>query len=105
MVILSPIDDNFGVRMTHMQTRMARAALDWTVRDLAAKAQVSPNSVTRLERGEDVAMPTQAMIQRAFEEAGIEFLMNGGVRHHPDVTQAVITADPSMPSGVRRMYP
>jgi transcriptional regulator with XRE-family HTH domain len=52
---------------------MARAALELGVRDLAAAAKVSTNTITRLERGEPLQERTVAAIRAAFEAAGIEF--------------------------------
>jgi transcriptional regulator with XRE-family HTH domain len=56
---------------------MARAALNLGVRDLAEAAQVSTNTVTRLEAGEPLKPRTVKAIQRALEAAGVEFT-NGG---------------------------
>ena len=61
-----------------VQWRMARTALDWGVRDLAAEANVSPNTVARLERGEDAREETIQRIRRALERAGIEFIEENG---------------------------
>ena len=65
---------------------MARAALQWGVRDLAKKAGISANAVARFENGHHTPNPaTLKVIRLAFEEAGIEFT-NGeapGVRLHP----------------------
>ena len=61
---------------------MARAATGLGVRELAQAAKVSPNTITRLERGETLHQRTLAAIQRALEAAGVEFI-NGnqpGVR-------------------------
>ena len=53
---------------------MARAALDWGVRDLARHAGVSQTTVVRFEQGVTRAnAATVAVIQKAFEDAGIEF--------------------------------
>ena len=42
----------------------------------------------------------------ALEEAGIELMSEtNSVTLHPSVTEAAICADPSMPLGVRRIYP
>lgn len=62
---------------------MARAAVGWSVLDLAGRARVATTTINRfeLDRGEPNES-TVAVIQRAFEDAGIEFL-NGdapGVR-------------------------
>ena len=59
--------------MTPIQLRMARAAVGWGVRELAAKAGVTANTVTRIENGADAKQSTMEMLQRALEAAGIEF--------------------------------
>jgi transcriptional regulator with XRE-family HTH domain len=59
--------------MTPIQLRMARAAVGWGVRELAAKAGVTANTVTRIENGADAKQSTIEMLQRALEAAGIEF--------------------------------
>lgn len=61
------------------QSRMARAALQWSIADLAEHAQVSTNTVIRLERGEALMKRTAADIRRALEAGGVEFIdENGG---------------------------
>lgn len=52
---------------------MARAALDIGVRDVARLADVSPNTIARLERGETLRASTVDAIRRALESAGVEF--------------------------------
>lgn len=65
--------------MNAAQCKMARAALGFGVRDLAQKAEVSPNTVARLERGEELRPGTVAAIRAALEAAGVVFLdPNGG---------------------------
>ncbi len=62
-----------------VQVRMARVALGWGVRDLAAHAGVTANTVSRFENGADALGNTIRKIQRALEDAGIEFIdENGG---------------------------
>jgi transcriptional regulator with XRE-family HTH domain len=61
------------VAITSEQSRMARAALRLGVRDLATLANVSPNTVARLERGETMQPRTLEDIQRVLEAAGVEF--------------------------------
>jgi transcriptional regulator with XRE-family HTH domain len=61
-----------------VQCRMARTALDWGVRDLAAKAEVSPDTVARLERGEELREATQEAIRTALERGGVEFIEENG---------------------------
>jgi transcriptional regulator with XRE-family HTH domain len=55
------------------QARMARAALKLSVRDVAGRAKISPNTVTRLEAGLTVNNSTMEAVRRAFEAAGVEF--------------------------------
>ena len=58
---------------------MARAALGLGVRDLAKLAKVSPNTITRFERGESLHERTIDTIKSALEKAGVKFIpANGG---------------------------
>jgi len=59
--------------VTSAQIRMARAAVQWTVRDLAERSGVHRNTVTRIEAGNPANGPTMAALERALEAAGIEF--------------------------------
>ena len=63
--------------MNSIQCRMARAALGLGVRELAAAAKVSPDTVARLERGEDLRERTIVDIRQALEAAGVVFLADG----------------------------
>ena len=56
------------------QCRMARAALQLGVRDLATLAKVSTNTVTRLESGEELKPRTLEAIRAALEGAGVMFV-------------------------------
>ncbi|BCH10442.1 hypothetical protein MesoLj131c_47000 [Mesorhizobium sp. 131-3-5] len=58
--------------------RMARAALGWGVRDLAEKAGVTANTVTRIENGSDAKQSTVAALRAALESAGVEFIPENG---------------------------
>lgn len=65
--------------MLPSQCRMARAALDLGVRELAAMAKVSTNTITRFERGEALKDRTIDDIRAALESAGVAFIdANGG---------------------------
>ena len=64
--------------MTAEQSRMARAALNLGVRELATAAEVSTNTITRLERGESVYPRTVNSIRAALEAAGVEFIPENG---------------------------
>lgn len=56
------------------QLRMARAALGWSLRELAEKAQVHKNTALRMETGQSAPTASFRIIQRVLEDAGIEFL-------------------------------
>jgi transcriptional regulator with XRE-family HTH domain len=64
--------------MLAVQSKMARAALGWGVRDLAAAAEVSPDTIARLERGDSLYPRTLAAIRAALESAGVEFIPENG---------------------------
>src|SRR5271165_2222262 len=59
--------------MKPIQLKMARAAAGWGVRELAEKAGVTANTVTRIENGADAKQSTMDRLQRALEAAGVEF--------------------------------
>jgi transcriptional regulator with XRE-family HTH domain len=56
-----------------IQCRMARAAVGLGIRDLAAAAKVSMDTVARFERGGELKERTIEALQRALEAAGVEF--------------------------------
>lgn len=57
------------------QIRAARALLGWSQQELADRAIVSLNAVTRLEQGiTDPRVSTITAIEKALTKAGIEFL-------------------------------
>ena len=62
-----------------VQCKMARAALGLGVRELAATAKVSIDTVDRFERGDELKERTIEALQHALEAAGVEFIdENGG---------------------------
>jgi transcriptional regulator with XRE-family HTH domain len=73
----------FGM-LTPEQCRMARAALRWTVQDVAKLAGVSPTTVNQYEMGHTAPnASTLRVLRMTFEEAGIVFIDDGegsGVR-------------------------
>ena len=83
-----------------VQCRMARAALGLGVRELAAMAKVSIDTVVRFERGDELKERTIDALQRALETAGVEFT-NGD---HPGVrlTSAATTRSAEGASGSTR---
>jgi transcriptional regulator with XRE-family HTH domain len=64
--------------LTPDQLRAARALVDWTREDLAAKSGVSRNTVKGFERdGTDPKLSTLHKWRRALEAAGVEFIDDG----------------------------
>jgi transcriptional regulator with XRE-family HTH domain len=59
--------------MTPAQSRMARAALQLGIRDVAKLAGVAASTISRLEAGETLQPRTIAAIRHALEKAGVEF--------------------------------
>jgi transcriptional regulator with XRE-family HTH domain len=64
--------------ITREQLRMARAAVNWSVRDLAKKAGVAANTVSRYENGSDAYGETLAKFKRVLERAGVIFFDGNG---------------------------
>ena len=65
-------------RVRGAQLRMARAALRMSVRELAAAAEVAPNTVVRIEADQPANASSLGAIQRVLEAAGILFLPDDG---------------------------
>ena len=63
--------------MTPVQCKMARAAVGWTVRNLATKAKVAPNTVTRFEGAAGTQERTVDAMRGALESAGVQFIEDG----------------------------
>lgn len=57
---------------------MARSGLSLGVRELAEAAQVSTNTITRFEKGEELRPRTVEAIRSALEAAGVEFIAENG---------------------------
>lgn len=65
--------------MDSMQLRMARVALGISVRQAAALADVSHETITRIEADRDgVKSKTVAKVRAALEAAGVEFIAENG---------------------------
>ena len=56
--------------ITSKQCKMARAALNWSIRDLADKANVDKATVSRFENGKDSYASTAAKLRAALESSG-----------------------------------
>ncbi|MDW9537835.1 helix-turn-helix transcriptional regulator [Sinorhizobium meliloti] len=64
--------------MNGIQCKLARVALGWGVLELAKAANVSTQTITRLERGDQLRSSTLKRVQRVLEDAGIEFIPENG---------------------------
>lgn len=64
--------------VTSAQLRAARGLLNWTVRDLAEKASVHRNTVTRIENDATGAGHAIEALRAALEAAGVEFIPENG---------------------------
>lgn len=65
--------------MKPAQVRMARAALRWSLEDLAKAAEVHRNTINNFENERYGGTPeVLAAIQTAFEKAGIIFVAENG---------------------------
>jgi transcriptional regulator with XRE-family HTH domain len=66
--------------VTSAQVRMARGALNWTVRDLAEAAGLHRNTISNIEVGRYSGDPeTLTTIENVLKRAGVEFIdENGG---------------------------
>jgi transcriptional regulator with XRE-family HTH domain len=70
--------NRYIVMMNAVQSKMARAAVGWGVRELAKAAGVSVDTVSRLERGEELMPRTVEAIRSALESAGVIFIDQNG---------------------------
>jgi transcriptional regulator with XRE-family HTH domain len=67
--------------ITPQQSRMARAALKWGIRDLAREAGVAISTINRFETEQaEPIRATLVVLRQTFQSAGIEFFDDGGVR-------------------------
>jgi DNA-binding XRE family transcriptional regulator len=60
--------------LTGIQCRLARVALGWGLRELAKAADVSQQTIVRLEKGEELRPATLERIKDVLEENGIIFI-------------------------------
>jgi len=65
--------------VTNAQVRMARAALNWTVRDLAEATGLHRNTINNIEVGRYAGDPNSiAVIQAVMQKAGVQFIAENG---------------------------
>lgn len=60
-----------------LQSRMARAALGWSIKDAATKAHVGTNTLSRFECGGEAYISTARALLAAYQTAGVEFVGDG----------------------------
>jgi transcriptional regulator with XRE-family HTH domain len=74
--------------VTSAQVRMARAALNWSVRDLAEATGLHRNTITNIEVGRYAGtQESLALIESVFRGARVEFFEENGVRlRDPEAT-------------------
>lgn len=68
--------------MMPLHVRMARAALGWSLQELADKAKVNLNTISRYETGREIKSGTLESIESAFTAAGVVLIYedaNGGI--------------------------
>lgn len=66
------------VALTPAQSRMARAALQWSLEEAGAAAGVSRRTILRFENEHrDIQPELIAALRRAFEAAGVRFIEQG----------------------------
>jgi DNA-binding XRE family transcriptional regulator len=69
--------------LTSAQIRMARAALNLTIRDLAKATGLYRNTITNIEVGRYAGnQDSIALMESASQKAGVEFLPQEGVPFH-----------------------
>jgi DNA-binding XRE family transcriptional regulator len=64
--------------MDALQLKMARVALKLSVRDAASLANVSHDTITRIEAGHALKESTILKVRRALEQAGVIFIEENG---------------------------
>ncbi|MGI9420768.1 MAG: transcriptional regulator [Geminicoccaceae bacterium] len=60
--------------ITGLQVRLARAALDWSVIDLAEHAHININMVVRFENDGNTDWSIMIMLRDTLEANGVEFI-------------------------------
>jgi transcriptional regulator with XRE-family HTH domain len=80
--VRSPLlDFQFEPSMTSHQARAARGLVNWSVRELAEAAGVSPMTVKRIEASDGVLSVrdrSAKAVRVALERAGVEFVFTAG---------------------------
>ena len=64
--------------ITSAQVRMARAALKWSVAELAQRAGLTTKTVIRFENGANTTLATLTKMKRALEQGGVSWVPENG---------------------------
>ena len=59
--------------MQPIHLRMARSALNWTVRDLAVRAGINKNTISRYESGKEILSSSLQSLESVLADEGIIF--------------------------------
>lgn len=79
--------------MQPVQVKMARAALDLSVEQLAGRAGLSASDVAMIERGAAPQGTSAERLRATFEAAGIEWIDDDGVRYRGPSADEAISID------------
>ncbi|MBL6939311.1 MAG: helix-turn-helix transcriptional regulator [Alphaproteobacteria bacterium] len=66
---------------------MARAALDWGLRDLEERTGINKNTLARFESGKGVLLSTAQKIEDVFAQEGVRFVFEDN-DHGPGIVMA-----------------
>lgn len=84
--------------MNEDQARMARALVKLGVREVAAEAGVTPNTISRIENGGDAKASTLEAVKAVYVRLGVQFLDAGQAGTTPTVSRRTGT-HPAAPEG------
>lgn len=64
--------------MDSMQSRLARAAMNVSLKEVAQAVGVTPNTISRIENGSDPKVSTLDALKSFYESVGVTFLPDDG---------------------------
>jgi transcriptional regulator with XRE-family HTH domain len=89
--------------VTSAQLRMARAALKWTVRDLAEATGLHRNTITNIEVGRYAGdQKTLDLMEAVLRKAGVEFIDENGGGSGVRLRKRSTSGDPGGPKSRSR---
>jgi transcriptional regulator with XRE-family HTH domain len=75
------------------QVRAARAILNWSQEELADRSGIGITTIRQIESGYATRRNTTINLRGTFENAGLEFLENEGIRRRTDKFRLLEGAD------------